>query len=108
MIMERQFGEGTPATRSDRYVPPLLGISIFGGIGLRVRGRELPLPNRKARALLAYLAVENNTATRERVAGLLWSETNEQHARGSLRQVLSDIREALSAAGCQALDHQPN
>lgn len=103
MIMERQFGEGTPATRSDRYVPPLLGISIFGGIGLRVRGRELPLPNRKARALLAYLAVENNSATRERVAGLLWSETNEQHARGSLRQVLSDIREALSAAGCQAL-----
>jgi DNA-binding SARP family transcriptional activator len=63
----------------------------------------LPLPNRKARALLAYLAVENNSATRERVAGLLWSETNEQHARGSLRQVLSDIREALSAACCQAL-----
>ena len=102
MIEEHQFGEGA-AARNDRYVSPSLAISIFGGIGLRVRGRELPLPNRKARALLAYLAVENNSATRERVAGLLWSETNEQHARGSLRQVLSDIRDALSAAGCQAL-----
>lgn len=103
MMVERQFGGGALVARSDRYVPPCLVISIFGGIGLRVRGRELPLPNRKARALLAYLALENNSATRERVAGLLWSETNEQHARGSLRQVLSDIREALSAAGCQAL-----
>lgn len=103
MMVKCQFGEGAPAARCDRDVPPLLRISIFGGVGLRVRGRELPLPNRKARALLAYLAFENNSATRERVAGLLWSETNEQHARGSLRQVLSDIREALSAAGCQAL-----
>jgi DNA-binding SARP family transcriptional activator len=103
MVEDRQFGEEAPAGRSDRIVSPSLVISIFGGIGLRVRKRELPLPNRKARALLAYLACENCSATRERVAGLLWSETNEQHARGSLRQVLSDIREALSAAGCQAL-----
>lgn len=103
MIEDRQFAEGASAAHSDRYVSPSFVISIFGGIGLRVRGRELPLPNRKARALLAYLACESYSATRERVAGLLWSETNEQHARGSLRQVLSDIREALSAAGCQAL-----
>jgi hypothetical protein len=40
-----------------------LVISIFGEIGLRVRGCELRLPNRKARALLAYLAFENNNAT---------------------------------------------
>ena len=71
MIEESQFGEGALAARSDRYVSPSLVISIFGGIGLRVRGRELALPNRKARALLAYLAFENNSATRERVAGLL-------------------------------------
>jgi DNA-binding SARP family transcriptional activator/Flp pilus assembly protein TadD len=103
MMVERQFGDGASAARSDINLPPLLVISIFGGIGLRVRSRELPLPNRKARALLAYLAFENNSSTRERVAGLLWSETNEQHARGSLRQVLSDIREALSAVDCHAL-----
>ena len=103
MMGERQFGEGEQAARSDGYAPPSLVISIFGGIGLRVRGRELPLSNRKARALLAYLAFKNNRATRERVAGLLWSESSEQHARGSLRQVLSDIREALTTAGCQVL-----
>jgi DNA-binding SARP family transcriptional activator/Flp pilus assembly protein TadD len=103
MIEERQFGDGRPVAPSDRDVSPLLVISMFGGIGLRVRGRELPLPNRKARALLAYLACENYSATRERIAGLLWSEKNEQNARGSLRQVLSDIREALGKAGCKAL-----
>ena len=54
---------GAPAACSDRYVSPSLVISIFGEIGLRVRGCELRLPNRKARALLAYLAFENNNAT---------------------------------------------
>ena len=83
---------------------PRLAISIFGGVGVAVDGRELRLPNRKARALLAYLAVSETTnERRERLAGLLWPDSSEENARASLRQVLLDLREALAAGGCKAM-----
>ena len=49
--------------------------------------------SRKARALLAYLALNADTAVpRERLCGLLWSERGEEQARGSLRQCLQELR----------------
>jgi DNA-binding SARP family transcriptional activator/TolB-like protein len=49
--------------------------------------------SRKARALLAYLALNPDTAVpRERLCGLLWSERGEEQARGSLRQCLQELR----------------
>lgn len=64
----------------------------------------MALASRKARALLAYLALsETGTEQRERLAGLLWGDTSEPNARASLRQVLYDIREALTAVDCDAL-----
>ncbi|MBV9153449.1 MAG: hypothetical protein JO204_16910 [Alphaproteobacteria bacterium] len=63
-------------------------------------GVDLVLANRKGRALLAYLALNARpTERRERLAGLLWSEASEPHARASLRQVLADIRTAIKSAG---------
>jgi adenylate cyclase len=51
------------------------------------------LTSKKARALLAYLAVENERPhARERLAGMLWSETGDERARHNLRQSLSAIR----------------
>jgi adenylate cyclase len=56
-------------------------------------GEPAELSNKKARALLAYLAVENGRAhARERLAGMLWGETGDERARHNLRQSLSAIR----------------
>jgi len=56
-------------------------------------GEPVELTNKKARALLAYLAVENERPhARERLAGMLWSETGDERARHNLRQSLSAIR----------------
>jgi DNA-binding SARP family transcriptional activator/TolB-like protein len=81
-----------------------LAISIFGGVGVAVGGQELRLPNRKGRALLAYLATSDvANERRERLAGLLWPDSSEENARASLRQVLQDVREALAAADCNVM-----
>ncbi len=42
--------------------------------------------------------------TRERLVGLLWSETEEARARASLRQTLYEIREAFQAVGFDKFD----
>ena len=50
----------------------------------------------KARALLAYLAVERDRPhRRESLATLLWPEQPEKRARQNLRQALSNLRQAL-------------
>ncbi|WP_156680617.1 trifolitoxin synthesis, TfuA [Sphingomonas profundi] len=49
--------------------------------------------SRKARALLAYLALSpDRCAGRERLTGLLWSDRGEEQARASLRQTLAELR----------------
>jgi DNA-binding SARP family transcriptional activator len=49
--------------------------------------------SRKARALLAHLiVVDVEAVSRERLAGLLWGERNEEQARASLRQSLYEMR----------------
>ena len=54
--------------------------------------------------MLAYLALtERGEEQRERLAGLLWSESPEANARATLRQAVHETREAMLAAGCSAL-----
>jgi TolB-like protein len=54
--------------------------------------------SRKARALLAYLALHPDTPVpRERLCGMLWSERGEDQARGSLRQCLRELRAFASS-----------
>jgi DNA-binding SARP family transcriptional activator/TolB-like protein len=56
-------------------------------------GNEVTLPTRKARALLAYLALRpGEWLSRERLASLLWSDRGEPQARHSLNQALHAIR----------------
>ncbi|WP_158502168.1 BTAD domain-containing putative transcriptional regulator [Vitiosangium sp. GDMCC 1.1324] len=49
---------------------------------------------RKAAALVTYLAIEGPTE-RSRLAGLLWPDTPDKAARGNLRQLLRRLRLAL-------------
>lgn len=60
------------------------------GLDLKPRGR-------KARALLAYLALHpGRPVSRERLAGLLWGDRGEEQARASLRQAITELRPLAS------------
>jgi DNA-binding SARP family transcriptional activator/TolB-like protein/Tfp pilus assembly protein PilF len=79
---------------------PRFSISVLGPMRAAANGRDIKLRKRKARALLAYLALTNGCQeTRERLVGLLWSDSEEDKARSSLRQVLHELTEDLVSAG---------
>jgi TolB-like protein len=76
------------------------GFSVFDAAGA-----EPALPARKARALLAYLALAPaQWHRRERLAGLLWSDRPEALARNSLRQALASIRKLGAVLGIDVVE----
>ncbi|HEY8287699.1 MAG TPA: BTAD domain-containing putative transcriptional regulator, partial [Acetobacteraceae bacterium] len=86
-------------SQSDR-----LALSVFGAARAAVGAHEVRLRSRKSRAVLAYLALnDSGQETRERLVGLLWSESGEEKARANLRQVLHELRSALEQAGYTGL-----
>ncbi|HSO06069.1 MAG TPA: BTAD domain-containing putative transcriptional regulator, partial [Pelomicrobium sp.] len=83
-----------------------LQLCLLGGFELRAgSGGSLALPPKKARALLAYLALQpGKPVARTALAALLWPESAEEAARVSLRQALAAIRRALGHLAPQVLD----
>ncbi|MFO1082983.1 MAG: BTAD domain-containing putative transcriptional regulator [Reyranellaceae bacterium] len=82
----------------------VLELSVLGAFSGRYRGGELKVDSPKARAILAYLALDaGSEQSRERLAGLLWSESGEANARGSLRHIILKLRRAFDEIGCGAL-----
>lgn len=81
-----------------------LRLDLLGGLHIgSPDGTPLPLSARKARALLAYLALSQGRAQpRDKLAALFWADSNAEQARTSLRQALSAVRKALEDAGLQA------
>jgi len=82
-----------------------LRLSIFGTFRVAdALGNEIPVRSRKARALLAYLALPpGKPRSREQIMALLWSDRGDQHARSSLRQALSGLRKNLGEETVGAL-----
>src|ERR1044071_4013479 len=79
---------------------PRLSVSLVGRLGVRFNGRPVELRTRKAGAVLGYLALsEAKQESRERLVGLLWSRSDEEKARASLRQVVRELRQVLEDAG---------
>ena len=76
-------------------------LTLLGGFALRsTDGKDLPLPTRKDRLLLAYLALSaGRPLARDRLAGLLWGDRAETQARDSLRQSLAATRQAFRHVG---------
>src|ERR1700694_5568501 len=63
-------------------------------------GRLVERRTQKASAVLSYLALaEAKQEGRERLVGLLWSRSDEEKARASLRQVVRELRAAFEDAG---------
>jgi DNA-binding SARP family transcriptional activator/TolB-like protein len=77
-----------------------LSISLVGRLTARFKGRLVELRTQKAGAVLSYLALaETKQESRERLVGLLWSRSDEEKARASLRQVVRELRSAFEEAG---------
>jgi DNA-binding SARP family transcriptional activator/TolB-like protein len=77
-----------------------LSVSLVGRLALRFNGQLIELRTQKAGAVLSYLAlIEAKQESRERLVGLLWSRSDEEKARGSLRQVIRELRSTFEAAG---------
>lgn len=84
---------------------PSTAINVVDGFSLEssISG-HVSVKNRKAVGILAYLALNGSgRETRERLAGLLWSDRSEEQARASLRQSLKQLRSALESASVTAL-----
>ena len=77
-----------------------LSVSLVGRLAIRFNGRLIDLRTQKANAVLSYLALtETKRESRERLVGLLWSRSDEEKARASLRQVVRELRSAFEDAG---------
>lgn len=62
-------------------------------------GKDITPRTRRARAVLAYLALSGRPASRERLADLLWSDRAGEQARASVRQALFELRHLGEGAG---------
>lgn len=82
-----------------------LKLQLLGGFrAWNEAGLEIVISARKARALLAVLAVSpSGSVSREKLATLLWSDRGEVQARSSLRQTLTVLRKELGVIGANLL-----
>jgi DNA-binding SARP family transcriptional activator len=95
-LHNRNSSARRPAGAPIRRDKPLVRLSLLSGMALHVGDREIALTSRKAKALIAYLALAPGMKeTRDRLVGLLWSEAEDAKARASLRQVLHVLREVF-------------
>ncbi len=100
--VERQAVQNVAKESGTAMARPQL--SLLGGFQLGGETARTPALGRKARALLAYLALQSGHAqSREQLAGLLWGGSDDTHARVNLRQTLMEIRKALRVAGAPVL-----
>src|ERR1700744_5851793 len=76
---------------------PGVSIRLLGPFAAETAdGRLLAIRSRKARALIAYLAMKPDySAGREELATLLWGDSLDVMARQSLRQCLTSLRQDL-------------
>jgi len=85
-------------------MPGAIALRLLGDFEVSVAGQPIRLRGRKAQALLACIAMASRGGeTRGRLAGLLWSESDDTHARAALRQSLSELKSTLQAGGYSLL-----
>ncbi len=74
-------------------------INLLGTFQVRVNKQSVTnFHSDKARALLAYLALEPKEHARSQLAALLWPEIGETYARTNLRNTLHRLRHTLNTA----------
>ena len=80
-------------------------LKLLGVFDLRLSdGQAVELPGQKDRALLAILALAQGAPqSRDKLAGLLWSDRGDPQARDSLKHALTRVRQCLGGALSDAL-----
>jgi DNA-binding SARP family transcriptional activator len=74
----------------------MVWFNLLGELRLEIDGRDVELPaSRKARLLLAMLALERRAHGRSELAGRLGPDVREDSARASLRNAFAQLRGAL-------------
>ncbi len=66
-------------------------LTLLGGFALHLGGTPVALPPGQQR-LVAFLALHEAVVDRNYVAGMLWGDSTETHAQGSLRSTLWKLR----------------
>jgi DNA-binding SARP family transcriptional activator len=84
----------------------MLTAHLLGRLGLSdAKGRDVSPRSRKASGLLGYLLLsEQGGERREKLAGLLWSESSSDQAYDSLRHCIAELRRVEQGAGVSFLD----
>lgn len=72
-----------------------LQLEVLGYPQVRRDAQVVGFKTRKTLALLLYLALEPGWHSRDKLAELLWPDTDQEGARGSLRKSLTMMRQAL-------------
>ena len=93
----RQIGFSAWFSRPLRYgdVVADLSLALLGAPVVKRDGARVTFDTKKAVALLAVLGVTGRDQSRDRLATLLWPESDTTHARGSLRRTLSVTAAAM-------------
>ncbi|NIS80645.1 MAG: tetratricopeptide repeat protein [Anaerolineales bacterium] len=74
----------------------MLEIRLLGKFEVRRDGEIIEVPSRSSQSLLAYLVLNTGSRQRrEKLAGLLWPDTEETKARRHLRQALWRLRKQI-------------
>ena len=77
----------------------MLTVRLIGGFALEHEGAALEPPrSRRARALLAWLALNPGSHARGALAARFWPDVLDESARASLRAALTELRKALGPA----------
>lgn len=69
---------------------------LFGSPKILIDQKAIPIKLRKAVALIAYLAIQHRSLSREFLATLLWPDQGQQKSLANLRRTLSALRTSLS------------
>src|SRR5688572_12152832 len=77
---------------------PQLKLFLLGPPRVEQDNKIIDIGRRKALALLAYLTVTRQSFSRDALATLFWPDTDQSHARATLRRVLSDLNRALGGS----------
>jgi DNA-binding SARP family transcriptional activator len=76
-----------------------LVLTLTGPPEISFQNVPLKFRSRKVLALLIFLAVEGGVHSRDKIAGMLWPESDQDHARASFRNTLLRLRKSLAPAG---------
>ncbi len=77
----------------------MLDVRLAGGLKVFADGAELrPPASRRAREVLAYLALNPGPQQRSQLAARFWPDVLDESARASLRVALTELRQALGQA----------